>query len=244
MFPRRLELCVAFVLVVGLGAPAAKTASEDAGLDIQQVPLPPTVTADIGSRYIQIDPDVSNTEPVAFRVECGDTIEWVQLIQTDYDDVPGGNTQVNVGVGRNTCDNAYFLKPDAWTSSGANALVVTGLSVAPGSRPTVYAVSGTCTTQQDSDPAQPASSTWAFCDSDGDGQTTFFNDLFKQFANSAAGGGGGGFTGPHPGTEVDTQGDWPTVPDQQITTFDDVYPAFLATTAGGPFPPWFGRTCP
>ena len=243
MYPRQLKWYLGLVLVVGLAAPAVKTASEESGSDVLQAPLPPTVTADIASRYIQIAPDTSNTDPVALRVECNGVIEWVELTPalTDYDDGPQG--LVNIGVGRSTCDNAYFLTPDAWTSSGANPLYVTGVSVAPFSRPTVYAVSGDCTSPQDSDPAQPALRTWAYCDVEGDGQTTVFYDLFSMFRNTTTGGGGFGFQGPNPGIAVDTQGDAPTVPDQTITLFNDIFKCFLHTAVGGGAP-WTGSTCP
>ncbi|MEE9296629.1 MAG: hypothetical protein V3W34_16920 [Phycisphaerae bacterium] len=202
----------------------------------------PTVVGDIGSRYVQITPDMSNTDAVALRVECNGVIEWVELTPalTDYDDGPQG--LVNVGIGRSTCNDSYFLTPDAWTSSGANPLYVTGLSVAPASRPTVYAVSGGCTTPRDSDPARPTSPTWIFGDSSGDGQVTFFADLFRQFSNNPAVG-FPFFTGPDPGVEVDTQGNTPTVPDQQITGFADTFQCFQATMAGGGAT-WTGQVCP
>ena len=269
MYSRQLKWYVGLVLVVGLAAPAVKTASEESGSDVQQAPLAPTVTADIASRYIQITPDMSNADPVAFRVECGGVIEWVELTHPNYDD--GGGVFVNIGkvapgscsgtatpctirssiacnhgldgTCERVCDNSFFLKPDVWTSSGANALYVTGLSVAPGSRPTVYAVAGDCTTPQDSDPVQPALPTWVFCDASGDGAVTFFADLFKQFQNTAAGGPGPGFEGLAPGIEVDTEGFFPTVPDQQVTFYGDIFQCFQASSAGGGFA-WNGEACP
>ena len=74
------------------------------------------------------------------------------------------------------------------------------------------------------------------------GQVTFFNDLFKQFSNTGAAG-FPFFTGPDPGVEVDTQGDSPTIPDQQVTLFADIFQCFEATTAGGSAI-WTGEVCP
>ncbi|MEE9294680.1 MAG: DUF4215 domain-containing protein, partial [Phycisphaerae bacterium] len=62
---------------------------------------PPVVTGDISSRYIQIEPDATVTDPVAFHIECGikdgDTVSnegWVQLILTDYAEDPAGTVKV------------------------------------------------------------------------------------------------------------------------------------------------------
>ncbi|MEE9293479.1 MAG: DUF4215 domain-containing protein [Phycisphaerae bacterium] len=207
-------------------------------------------------------------DPMAFRIECGGVTEWVKPLyrcedgatpcepataaadcsgiggescdQLDYND--GGGIFVNIGVGRATCDNSYFLTPDQWTSGGANALYVAGLAVPPDSRPTVFAVTGDCASPTSSDAATPVAATWSFCDSSNDGQVTFFADLFKQFSNTAAAGGPGG-TGPDPIIEVDTQGDSPDVPDQQVTFFSDIFQCFGATAAGGGAL-WTGETCP
>ncbi len=215
---------------------------------------PPVVTADIASRYIQIEPDATVTDPVAFHIECGTdggspNEGWVQLILKDYDD--GGGVLVNIGKTTADCVDADFLTPDQWTSSGANALYVTGLAVCPSvatlaeggsiSRPTVTARCVDCAAP-DADPVQPTDPTWVFCDSSGDGQTTFFSDLFKQFQNTAAAG-GPAFTGPDAGIEVDTQGNWKDVPDQQVTFFSDIFQCFGATAAGGG-ETWTGPTCP
>ncbi|MEE9297127.1 MAG: hypothetical protein V3W34_19475 [Phycisphaerae bacterium] len=210
--------------------------------------LPPNVTGGIASRYIRIEPKTAMlrgaaAEPMALRIECGTVTEWVELIRTDYPEDPAGTVKVNIGVGRDTCDDSYFLKPDAWTSSGANVLYVTGLSVPPGSKPDVWAVVGNCAFHEDSDyPATLALSTWSYCDSSNDGQVTFFADLFRQFSNTA-GAGSPFFTGPDLGCEVDTQGDTPTVPDQQVTFFADIFKCFGATAAGGG-DTWTGPTCP
>ncbi|MEE9293402.1 MAG: zinc-dependent metalloprotease family protein [Phycisphaerae bacterium] len=200
--------------------------------------LPPTVTANIASRYIRIAPDLSGTNPVAFRIGCGSTTEWVELIRTDYSD---GEVLVNIGRGVADCASADFLTPAQWTSNGANALYVTGLAVAPGSKPTVTAVCVNCAGEE-ATPATAADQTWAYCDSSGDGEVTFFLDLFKQFSNTA-GAGFPNFTGPSPGIEVDTQGDSPTVPDQQITFFADIFACFVVTDAGGGAS-WTGDSCP
>ena len=106
----------------------------------------------------------------------------------------------------------------------------------------VYAVFGDCATPRDSDPAQPTLATWTFGDSSGDGQVNFFADLFRQFSNNAAVG-VPFFTGPSPGVEVDTQGNSPSVPDQRITAFADVFMCFQATAAGGGAT-WTGQACP
>ncbi|MEE9294419.1 MAG: DUF4215 domain-containing protein [Phycisphaerae bacterium] len=277
-------------------------------LNEQAACLPPVVIGDISSRYIEIQPDASVTDPVAFHIECGikdgDTVSnegWVKLILTDYDD--GGGVLVNIGITQNrecryecddgnTCDPATnecavdgspcvpkdpntcdsgalgpcestvcptgacqlpdFLTPNQWTSNGANALYVTGLAVCPSrratapggasdSRPMVTARCVDCAAP-DADPVQPADPTWVYCDSSGDGQTTFFSDLFKQFQNTAAAG-GPAFTGPDAGIEVDTQGNWKDVPDQQVTFFSDIFQCFGATAAGGGTT-WTGPTCP
>ncbi|MEE9296536.1 MAG: DUF4215 domain-containing protein [Phycisphaerae bacterium] len=207
---------------------------------IREPVAPPNVMGGIASRYIEIEPDTSCTVPVAFRIECGGVTEWLQLTHTDYDD--GGGVSVNIGTGVADCASADFLTPDTWTSNSANALYVTGLAVAPNSAPVVTAVGGDCGSHTDSDPVQPANITWVFCDSSNDGQVTFFADLFKQFSNTAAAG-GPNFTGPDPGTEVDTQGDSPSVPDQQVTFFADIFQCFGATAAGGG-DTWTGPTCP
>ncbi|MEE9297265.1 MAG: DUF4215 domain-containing protein [Phycisphaerae bacterium] len=199
----------------------------------------PMVTAGISSRYIRIDPDPGMPVPVAFRIECGTVTEWARLAETGYDD--GGGVFVNIGTGVADCASADFLTPDQWSSNGANALYVTGLAIAPNSRPTVTAVCIDCAGAE-ANAVRPADPTWVFCDSSNDGQVTFFMDLFKQFANTAA----NGFpllTGPDPGIEVDTQGDSPTRPDQQVTFFGDIFACFSATAAGGGAT-WTGGTCP
>ncbi|MEE9296936.1 MAG: RHS repeat-associated core domain-containing protein [Phycisphaerae bacterium] len=201
--------------------------------------LPPTVTGGIASRYVQIEPDPGNTDAVAFRIECGAVTEWVQLVQTNYSE--GGGVFVNIGRGVADCASADFLTPDQWTSSGANALYVTGLAVAPDSTPTVTAVCVDCAGAE-AGPVTPAAPIWVFCDSSNDGQVTFFADLFKQFSNTAAAG-FPNFTGPDPGIEVDTQGDSPAVPDQQVTFFADLFACFGATAAGGG-DVWTGEDCP
>ena len=201
--------------------------------------LPPNVVAGISSRYIQIIPDPNSTAPVAFRIECGSVVEWVEVMGVDYDD--GDGAWVNVGMGTPDCANASFLNPDVWTSGGANALYTSGLAVGPGSRPTVTAVCMSCGGLE-SAPGTPSEATWVYCDSSGDRQVTFFSDLFKQFINTAA----NGFpqlTGVSPIIEVDTQGDWPALPDLQVTFFDDIFSCFAATTAGGSTK-WSGETCP
>ncbi|MEE9297346.1 MAG: hypothetical protein V3W34_20600, partial [Phycisphaerae bacterium] len=193
-----------------------------------------------------------------FHIECGikdgDTVSnegWVQLILTDYAEDPAGTVKVNIGKTTPNCADADFLTPDVWTSMGANALYVTGLPVCasfanlanggPISRPTVTARCVDCA-GPDAASVQPADPTWVYCDSSGDGQTTFFSDLFKQFTNTAAAG-APGFTGPDPGIEVDTQGNWKDVPDQQVTFFSDIFQCFGATAAGGGVT-WTGPTCP
>ena len=206
--------------------------------------LSPTVTGGISSRYIQIEPDTSLTNAVAFRIECGfvpgePVTEWVQLVQTDYDD--GDGVFVNIGTAVADCASADFLTPDEWTNSGANALYVTGLAVAPDSKPRVTAVCVHCD-RVEATQVTPANATWHYCDSSNDGQVTFFNDLFKQFGNTG-GVGAPFFTGPDPGIEVDTQGDSPSVPDQQVTFFSDIFACFGATIAGGG-DEWTGDVCP
>ncbi|MEE9294948.1 MAG: choice-of-anchor B family protein [Phycisphaerae bacterium] len=220
---------------------------------------PPVVIGDMASRYIEIRPDASVTDPVAFHIECGikqgetDPNEgWVQLILKDYAENPAGTVLVNIGKTTPDCADADFLTPDEWTSGGNNALYVTGLPVCPSrratspkgasdSRPTVTARCVDCTAP-DADPVQAADPNWVYCDSSGDGQTTFFSDLFKQFSNTAAAG-GPNFTGPDLGIEVDTQGNWKDVPDQQVTFFSDIFQCFGATAAGGG-DTWTGPTCP
>ncbi|MEE9293563.1 MAG: hypothetical protein V3W34_01165 [Phycisphaerae bacterium] len=213
-------------------------------------PPPKTTTGGISSRYIQIEPDGSSNDPVALRVECGAATGWVKLVLADYDD--GDGVFVNIGVATEPdSTTADFLTADEWTSSGANALYVTGQPVCPSfrlavaggpvSKPTVtaqYISSGGPITTS----VQPADPTWVYCDSSNDGQVTFFADLFKQFSNTAAAG-FPGFTGPDPGIEVDTQGNWPSVPDQQVTFFSDIFACFGATSAGGGAT-WTGPMCP
>ncbi len=213
-------------------------------------PESPNVTGGIGSRYIQLEPKVLSSaaqrgpDPMGFRIECGAVTEWVRMEGTDgeidYDD--GGGVLVNIGVGVADCASASFLTPRQWTSGGANALYVTGLSVPPGSKPTVYAL-GDCTGSTDSDPVQPAYATWVYCDSSGDASVNFFADLFKQFSNTTASCGCAGYAGPDPGIEVDTQGDSPTVPDGTINFFADIFQCFSATSVGGG-DMWTGETCP
>ncbi|MEE9296555.1 MAG: DUF4215 domain-containing protein [Phycisphaerae bacterium] len=218
--------------------------------------LPPVVIGDISSRYIEIRPDASVTDPVAFHVVCGDdggnpNEGWVQLTHVDYPEDPAGTVLINIGKTTALCADADFLTADAWTSGGNNALYVTGLPVCssfatlanggPISRPTVTARCVDCAAP-DAAPVQPADPTWVFCDSSGDGQTTFFSDLFKQFSNTAAAGGPDG-TGPDPIIEVDTQGNWKDVPDQQVTFFADIFQCFGVTAAGGG-QTWMGPTCP
>ncbi len=219
--------------------------------------LPPTaVTSGIGSRYIQIEPDPNNTNPVAFRVECGTdggnpNEGWVKLTHVDYPEDPAGTVLVNIGKTTADCASADFLTPDVWTSGGNNALYVTGKAVCPSfatlanggpiSKPTVTARCVDCA-GPDAAPVQPDDPTWVFCDSSGDGQTTFFADLFKQFSNTAAAG-APFFMGPDRGIEVDTQGNWKDVPDQQVTFFADIFKCFGATAAGGG-DTWTGPTCP
>ncbi|MEE9296171.1 MAG: hypothetical protein V3W34_14590 [Phycisphaerae bacterium] len=219
--------------------------------------LPPVVTGGISSRYIQIEPDASITDPVAFHIVCGTdggspNEGWVQLTHVDYPEDPAGTVLVNIGKTTADCTDADFLTPDVWTSNGNNALYVTGLPVCPSrrasapggasdSRPTVTARCVDCAAP-DAASVQPADPTWVYCDSSGDGQTTFFADLFKQFQNTAAAG-GPAFTGPDAGIEVDTQGNWKDVPDQQVTFFSDIFQCFGATAAGGG-DTWTGPTCP
>ncbi|MEE9296897.1 MAG: NF038122 family metalloprotease [Phycisphaerae bacterium] len=224
--------------------------------DCAQPCLAPVVISGISSRYIQIEPDPSNADAVAFHIECGTdgaspNEGWVQLILTDYPEDPAGTVLVNIGKTTPNCADADFLTAAQWTSNGANALYVTGLAVCPSfaaladggpiSRPTVTARCVDCASP-DADAVQPAAPTWVYCDSSGDGQTTFFSDLFKQFSNTAAAG-GPAFTGPDAGIEVDTQGNWKDVADQQVTFFSDIFQCFGATAAGGG-DTWDGPTCP
>ncbi|MEE9296016.1 MAG: hypothetical protein V3W34_13785 [Phycisphaerae bacterium] len=269
--------------------------------------LEPVVISNIASRYIEIRPDASVTDPVAFHIVCGTRNEcddrskcdpadpnacqgigdqscdpvsnegWVKLVRTNYPDDPAGTVLVNIGIASEpTCATADFLTPDQWTSGGLNALYVTGRPVCPSfawgyvcddgslcdhkdaaacqgigdescdpigpiSRPTVTARCIDCA-GPDAASVRPDLPTWVWCDSSKDGQTTFFADLFKQFSNTAAAG-FPNFTGPDPGIEVDTQGNWPTVPDQQVTFFADIFQCFGATAAGGG-DTWTGPTCP
>ena len=78
-----------------------------------------------------------------------------------------------------------------------------------------------------------------FGEDSGDGPVTFFEDLFKM-ADNRGSVGAPKWTGPAPGYEVDQQGQ--SVPDQQITAFVDIFPAFLATVPGGLIP-WAGDIC-
>ncbi|MEE9294418.1 MAG: endonuclease/exonuclease/phosphatase family protein [Phycisphaerae bacterium] len=197
-----------------------------------------TVTADFSSRYIDVRPDISSSQAVALRVECGAEVGWVALVQQDYDD--GANGLINVGVTTAACDDAEFRTPAQWLGSG-DRLVVTGPMVAPDSRPAVVAVCGECGNQAAADAVCPTGSqrTWVYSDASGDGQVTFFADLFKQFGNTA-GAGFAQWTGPDRGYEVDTQGQ--DTPDQQVTFFSDIFSAFGATAAGGS-ETWAGVIC-
>ncbi len=228
---------------------------EDSDMDGVGDACEPVVVGGIASRYIQIIPDITSSDPVAFHVECGmdggsPNQGWVQLTHVDYDD--GGSVLVNIGRTTANCADADFLTPSVWTSNGNNALYVTGKAVCPSrratapsgasdSRATVTARSVDCA-GPDAAPEQAADPTWVFCDSSGDGQTTFFADLFKQFTNTAATG-FPFFTGPDPGIEVDTQGNWKDVPDQQVTFFSDIFQCFGATAAAQG-DTWTGPTCP
>ncbi len=80
------------------------------------------------------------------------------------------------------------------------------------------------------------------CVADGNGPVTFVFDLIKQWLNTAAAG-APAFTGPAPCSEVDTQGQAPSVPDQQVTFFEDIFACSLATASGGGAT-WAGDVCP
>ncbi|MEE9296183.1 MAG: hypothetical protein V3W34_14650 [Phycisphaerae bacterium] len=200
-------------------------------------PAPPLVTADIASRYIDVRPDTSDPQPVALRVECGDHAGWVRLVHVDYDDGPQG--LVNVGIAREGCDDAEFHTPAQWLGSGDKLVVTGGLVWPNGARPRVVAVSGSCSAPVESAPACPGEGeqTWQLGDTSGDGQVTFFADLFKMFLNSAAAG-SPGWTGPDSGYEVDMQvglasPDVFLEPDQQVTFFADIFSAFKCTFGAG-----------
>ncbi|MEE9294112.1 MAG: NF038122 family metalloprotease [Phycisphaerae bacterium] len=197
---------------------------------------------------------------------CDETeVGWVELIQVDYLDLarcatgtpnefmicsPGpepcgvGSSAadcipkvvVNVGITQATCNDLEFRTPAEWLGAG-DKLVVTGSIIAPNTDFKVRAVSGDCSNQGTSGWGTTAERTWVYSDASGDGQVTFFADLFKMFDNTA----GSGFpfwAGPDEGYEVDTQGN--DVPDQQTTFFADISAAFDATASGGCVGFWNG----
>ncbi|MEE9296330.1 MAG: hypothetical protein V3W34_15405 [Phycisphaerae bacterium] len=211
-----------------------------------EVCLPPTVTGGIASRYIQIEPDLCDPQPVALMVTnlCTGAVGWVRRHLVDYDDGPQG--PVNVGVVEASCMSTEFYSPADWIGTGAK-LVVTGHIpagrgdlIAPNTDFSVEAVCGGCASPLFSPPAVTTMRTWKYGDCSGDGQVTFFADLFKIFSNTAA----SGFPfwlGLDPGYEVDPQDN--ALPDQQSTFFTDIFPAFQATVAAGCTGFWAGTTC-
>ncbi|MEE9296634.1 MAG: hypothetical protein V3W34_16950 [Phycisphaerae bacterium] len=198
-----------------------------------------TVTSGIASRYIRITPGTNVLAPTAIRVtnKCTSEVGWVRLNNVDYDDGPQG--LVNVGIAVADCDDVEFRSPCDWLGAG-DMLVVTGDIIAPNTEFDVAVVCGSCADQTVAAMDTTANRTWKYSDASGDGQVTFFADLFKMFTNTAA----NGFpfwTGPDPGYEVDTQGN--NLPDQQTTFFADISSAFDATSAGGCTGFWAGATC-
>ncbi|MEE9297281.1 MAG: S8 family serine peptidase [Phycisphaerae bacterium] len=199
---------------------------------------PPMVTSNIASRYIEIRPDTGSAQAVALRVtnRCTGQDGWIQLAQPEYDD--GAQGLVNVGITVASCEDLEFRTPASWLGSG-DKLVVTGDIISPNTTFDVEAICGGCANQFSSGTATTANRTWVYSDASGDGQVTFFADLFKMFGNTAS----VGFpfwTGSDPGYKVDTQG--ATVPDQQTTFFADISSAFGATSAAG-CDTWPGVTC-
>ncbi|MEE9297060.1 MAG: S8 family serine peptidase [Phycisphaerae bacterium] len=210
--------------------------------------LQPDVISGISSRYIQITPNPADpVTPVALRVtnQCTGAQGWVRLHLVDYDDGPQG--LVNVGIAEAACNPAEFHTPATWLGTG-NKLVVTGHIpaatgdvIAPNTHFRVEAVCGGCPPAATfSTPVKTIFRTWVYSDCSGDGQVTFFADLFKIFSNTAA----SGFPlwlGPDPGYEVDPHDN--ALPDQQSTFFTDIFQAFQATAAAGCTGFWGGPTC-
>jgi hypothetical protein len=103
-------------------------------------------------------------------------------------------------------------------------------------------VTGSCASPVDADPAPADAPTWNYCDSSGDGDVTFFADLLTQYNNTGAVG-APACSGPQACSEVDTQGNSPSVPDQQVTFFADILQCYNATAAAGG-ETWSGDSCP
>ncbi|MEE9297164.1 MAG: sialidase family protein [Phycisphaerae bacterium] len=204
----------------------------------------PPVAA-VASRFIMITPQ-EESQPIALRVKnlCTGEDGWVSLTNSggvfpaiDFDDGPQG--LVNVALVEASCSDAEFRTRTEWRGTG-NKLVVTAGMIAPNTEFEVFEVTGACSNPVETSLGITPERTWVYSDADGDGQVTFFADLFKMFTNTAAAG-DSLWTGPDAGYEVDTQGQ--DTPDGQTTFFTDIFSAFQATVTSGCSGVWLGTTC-
>ncbi|MEE9294058.1 MAG: hypothetical protein V3W34_03715 [Phycisphaerae bacterium] len=206
-----------------------------------QLPAP-VVEGGISSRFIRVRLNGLPEAPVALHVTnlCSGVDGWVQLEDSAVDDGPNGTISVAVATAGNVCTDADFFTPSQW--SGDMTVYIKGTTITPEAQYTVVVVCDDCQSPFVSEPAGTVNCTWHYSDTSGDGQVTFFADLFKMFQNTEAQG-FPFYLGPDPGYEVDTQGQNPNVPDGQVTFFADIFSAFQATQAAVS-EDWNGPICP